>query len=154
MNGSRLARGGGGSLLWAQGLACGAILAFVPALALLLVLLFWPVLVAFVLDKAPGKPMARAVALCTTAASVGPIHGAWSAGFGMQASLAEAADWNALALSWCAAATGWALSFLAPLAVRAVLELMSTARMTRLRAERARLLAAWRIDGTGSGPGV
>lgn len=153
---SRLRRvsGGSGSLLWAQGLACGAILAFAPATALLLVILFWPVLIAFVLDKAPGWPMARAVALCSAAASIGPVHAAWNAGFGMQASLAEAANWSVLALSWCAAAAGWALSVLAPLAVRAILELMSTTRVTRLRAARARLLAAWRLDETGSGPGV
>lgn len=154
MSSPRVVGGGSGSLLWAQGLACGAILAFAPATALLLVLLFWPVLVAFVLDKAPGRPMARAVTLCSAAASIAPVHATWNAGFGMHASLAEAADWNVLALSWCAAAAGWGISVLAPLAVRAVLELMSAARATRLRAARARLLAAWRLDGAGSGPGV
>lgn len=154
MSASRLARGGAGPLPWAQGLACGAILAFAPGIALLLLLLFWPVLVAFVSDKAPGRPMARAVALCAAAASVAPVHAAWNAGFEIQASLAETADWSTLALSWCAAGAGWTLSLLAPLAVRAGLELTSASRVARLRAERARLLAAWRIDGAGSGSGV
>ncbi|MEO8715991.1 MAG: hypothetical protein ABI369_13355, partial [Acetobacteraceae bacterium] len=57
------------------------------------------------------------------------------------ASLAQATDISVLAAAWCAAAGGWGLTLLAPIAARAVLEASSTARAARLRAERARLSA-------------
>jgi hypothetical protein len=40
-----------------------------------------------------------------------------------------------------------------PLAVRALLDALSTARKTRLEAERARLVEAWRLDGSSETPG-
>ncbi len=134
---------GGGSLIWAQGLACGGILAFAPALAVLLVALFWPVAVAFVRDGGPGRPSARCAALCTVAASVGPIRSAWLGGLDLDAVLGLAADWHTLTAAWCAASAGWMLAELAPLAARAALDAAARARATRLRAERTRLLALW-----------
>lgn len=147
------AAAGNGSLLWAQGLACGGIVAFAPALGLLLAALFWPIGLALVLDKAPGRPMARTVALCAAAASVQPIRSAWTGGLGLQSSLALATDVRVLAATWCAAAGGWGLTLLAPIAARAMLEAASATRAARLRAERARLLAAWRWDDSGSDAG-
>ncbi len=142
-----------GSLLWAQGLACGGVVAFAPALGLLLAALFWPIGLALVLDKAPGRPMARAVALCAAAASVRPIRAAWTNGLGLDFSLALATDIRVLAATWCAAAAGWGLTILAPVVARAVLEAASATRAARLRAERSRLLAAWRWDDGGSDAG-
>ncbi len=137
------AAGRAGSLIWAQGLACGGILAFAPFLTVLLAALFWPVAVAFARDRAPGRPSARGVALCTAAASVSPIRSAWSGGLGLDATLSLATDVHVLAAAWCAAAGGWLLAELAPLAARAALETASAARAARLRAERTRLLAQW-----------
>jgi hypothetical protein len=136
----------GASLMWAQGLACGGILAFMPALGLLLAALFWPVVVALVLDKAPGRPVARGVALCAAAASVGAVRSAWSGGLGLNATLALATDLHVLATAWLAAAGGWALAGLAPLAARAAMDAASAARTARLRAERTRLRARFGWD--------
>ena len=145
---------GNGSLLWAQGLACGGIVAFAPGLGLLLVALLWPVGLALVWDKSPGRPMARAAALCAAAAALQPIRSAWTGGLGLESAVTMATDIHALALTWCAAAGGWALALLAPIAARAVLEAGSATRAARLRAERARLLAAWRWEDAGSDPGL
>jgi hypothetical protein len=134
--------GGTGSLIWAQGLACGGVLAFAPALGALLAALFWPVAVAFAKDRGPGHPIARGAALCA-AASVGPIRSAWSGGLGLDVTLRLATDPRVLASVWCAVGARWLLAELAPFAVRAALESASAARAARLRAERARLLAQW-----------
>ncbi len=129
----------------AQGLVCGGVLTIKPALGLLFALLFWPVCVAFALDRSPGRPMARSVALCSAAAGVGPVHtawtgGVWSSGPGLHAAWALL-DPEVLGSVWCAAGAGWLLHELAPLAVQTVLGAWSAARAARLRAERDRLLA-------------
>ena len=149
---ARPAAPGAGSLMWAQGLACGGLLAFAPASGLLAAALFWPIGLALVLDKAPGRPVARGVALCAVAAAVGPIRSAWSGGMTLDACLLLVTDVRVLAGAWCAAAAGWLLSELAPLAARAVLEALSATRAARLRAEQTRLRArfAWDADGSGS----
>lgn len=139
---------GAGSLIWAQGLACGGVLAFAPALTVLVVALFWPVALAFAKDGSPGRPSARCVALCAAAASVEPARSAWLGGFGLDAVLSQATDWHVLAAAWCAAAAGWLLADLAPLAARAALDMAAKSRAARLRAERARLRALW--EGRGS----
>ncbi len=135
--------GGASSLIWAQGLACGGVIAFAPSLLVLLAMLFWPVAVAFAKDGTPGRPSARGVALCTAAASVGPIRSAWSGGLGLDVTLSLATDPHVLATAWCAAAAGWLLTELAPFGARALLETVSRGRAARLRAERTRLLAQW-----------
>jgi hypothetical protein len=135
--------GGPGSLIWAQGLACGRVLVLAPALAVLLAMLFWPVVVAFARDKAPGRPSARGVALCIAAASVGPIRSAWTGGVSLGAARGLATDPHLLTVAWCAGGAGWLLTELAPLGARAALEAASRARTARLKAERSRLLALW-----------
>ncbi|HJS88177.1 MAG TPA: hypothetical protein VJ779_22225 [Acetobacteraceae bacterium] len=140
---AKQAAGGAGSLIWVQGLACGAVLTFAPAMAVLLVMLFWPVVVAFVKDGEPGRPSARSVALCTGAAAVSPIRAAWLAGFDLDVVFALATDWHTLATAWCAAAAGWLLAGLAPFAARAGLDALAKRRTARLRAERSQLLALW-----------
>ena len=156
MSASRNARpaAGAGSLIWAQGLACGGVLAFAPALAVLLAALFWPTVVAFARDGSLGRPNARCVALCTAAASVGPARSAWLGGFGLDAVLVLATDWHVLATAWCAAAGGWLLADLAPLAAGAALEMAAKARAARLRAERTRLRALWGWDESSADPKI
>ncbi len=133
--------GKAGSLMWAQGLACGGILAFAPAIGLLMAALLWPVVIAFLRDKTPGKPLVRAVGLCAAAGAAAPLRAAWGQGAG--ASLALATDLHVLAVAWGAAAAGWGLSEAAPLAVRALMEANAATRAARLRAEQARLRAAF-----------
>jgi len=154
MSASRNARpaASAGSLVWAQGLACGGVLAFAPALAVLLAALFWPAVLAFATDGSPGRPNARCVALCTAAAAVGPGRSAWLGGFGLDAVLGVATDWHVLITAWCAAAGGWLLADLAPLAAGAALEMAAKARAARLRAERTRLRALWGWEESSADP--
>ncbi|MBN8872654.1 MAG: hypothetical protein J0H67_07450 [Rhodospirillales bacterium] len=131
------------SLVWLQGLACGALAALVPSLALMVGILLGPGLVTLVLDQEPTKPVARAVLLCGVAAIVDPIRQLWSAGHGLEASLALAGDLRVVGAAWSAAAAGWLLAELAPVVVRVVLEAGGRARAVQLRAARARLAEQW-----------
>jgi len=128
-------------------IAAGVIALAIGALLIAYFPSFWPVVIAFAKDGSPGRPSARCAALCAAAASIGPARSAWlggfGRGFGLDAVLSQAADWHVLATAWCAAAAGWLLAELAPLAARAVLEIAAKSRAARLRVERARLCALW-----------
>ena len=49
-------------------------------------------------------------------------------------------------LAWSAAAVGWLLAEIIPIAVRATLEGSSIARASRLNAERAKLVETWGLN--------
>ena len=51
------------SLIWLQGLLCGALVALAPSLAMLLASFLGPVIAAALFDREPGKPRARAAFL-------------------------------------------------------------------------------------------
>ena len=133
--GSRQPREGGASLLWLQGLLCGGLLAIRPGLALAVVALFWPVGLALVIDRSPGRALLRCIALCALAGSLGPLLATWKD----PSQLAQALDARTLGTAWCAAALGWLLYEFAPLGVRAATNLLDATRAARLKAERAQL---------------
>ncbi len=147
---------GGGranALLWLQGLLCGGLVALLPSIALLLGALLGPALLALFLDRQPGKPGARSVLLCSLAACVTPVRLLWATGHGMSASVGLAADPDIVGTAWAAAAAGWLLAELMPVAVRMVLEALSLSQAARLRATRAALAAEWGLDGDAEPPG-
>jgi len=49
-------------------------------------------------------------------------------------------------MAWSAAAAGWLLAEITPIAVRAALEGLGIARAARLRAERAKLVETWGLE--------
>jgi hypothetical protein len=134
------------SLIWLQGLACGGMVALAPETMLLMVVLLGPGLLALMLDRQPGRPVARAILLCGAAACVEPIRALWAAGHSLDAALAGLGDLGALGTAWSAAAGGWLLVELAPIATRAVLDAHSRARVARLHTLRERLAEAWGFD--------
>jgi hypothetical protein len=134
------------ALMWIQGLLCGGLVAMLPPTALLLGVLLGPALLGLFLDNQPGKPIARSVLLCTLAASVKPVRLLWAAGHTMGASMALATDADTVGTAWAAAAAGWLLAELTPVAVRVVLEGMSLRQAARLRAVRAALAEEWGLD--------
>ena len=136
-------RAGPGSLLWLQGLLCGAFATLATPTALLAGVLLLPALIASMLDRQPGKPIARSIALSGLCGIVGPVISLWAAGHTVDAATSLATEPNNLMLAWGAAAAGWLLAEIAPVAVRAVLEAMALTRSARLRAERAQYEAAW-----------
>jgi hypothetical protein len=134
------------SLVWLQGLLCGALVTVATPTALLLGVLLGPALLAMVLDREPGRPIGRSVALFAMAASVAPLKTLWIAGHTMAAATALVGDVQIVATTWSAAAAGWLLAQLTPIAVRTALEALSIARAVRLRAERAKLVEAWGFE--------
>ena len=134
------------SLVWLQGLLCGAMVTLATPTALLLGMLLAPVLLAVMLDHEPGRPRARSIALCGMAASVEPLRTLWMSGHTIPVAAALAGNARIIGFAWSAAAAGWLLAEVLPIAVRAVLETLSIARAGRLRAERAKLVEAWGLE--------
>jgi len=136
------------SMVWLQGLGCGAVVALVPAMALLLGVLLLPGVLAVLYDRQGGRPVARTVLLCGTAATVVPVLALWGAGDNMDACLVLLSDLRVVGTAWSAAAAGWILAELAPVAALVVLEAITQTRAARLRAARQRLVAEWGFDET------
>jgi membrane-associated phospholipid phosphatase len=133
------------SMVWLQGLLCGAMAMLAPPTALLLGVLLGPAVLALMLDRQPGRPRARSIALFGMAASVDPLRTLWVSGHAMTDAAALLGDLHVLGTAWAAAA-GWLLAEAAPVAVRATLEALTISRTARLRALRSRLSEEWRLD--------
>jgi hypothetical protein len=133
------------SMIWLQGLLCGAIVTFAPPTALLMGILLGPTLLALLLDRQPGRPKARSVALFGMAASIEPLRSLWANGHTMSV-VPSLLGLRVVGMAWAAAAAGWLLAEVAPVAVRATLEALSVSRTVRLRALRARLTEEWGLD--------
>ena len=132
--------------MWLQGLLCGALATLATPTALLLGVLLGPAIVALTLDGEPGKPTGRTVALFSMAASVGPLKTLWTTGHTMAVAADLVANLNVVATTWTAAAAGWLLAQILPIAIRSVLDAIGMARSVRLRAERAKLISDWGLD--------
>ena len=131
----------GRSLIWLQGLACGAAAAVAPRQSAMIAVLLAPAVVALILDRLPGRPVGRAVLLCGAAACVGPVMVVWQ--LGNAAGFALLADPGFFGSTWVACAGGWLLTQILPFGIRGILEALSLSRAARLRAERERLIRAW-----------
>ncbi len=131
------------SLIWLQGLLCGALVAVATPLALMLAVLLAPAGAAMMFDRLPGRPTVRAVLLCGISACMQPLHRLWAGEHTIAASLAILGEPRVIALAWTAAAGGWMLAELAPLALSLALEAANRTRAARLRARRERLLEEW-----------
>jgi hypothetical protein len=133
---------GGRSLVWLQGLACGALAALAPAAALRMALLLAPGIMALVFDRQPGRAIARTVLLCQLAACVEPVRQMWADGAGS----GFMPDPASLGTAWSAAAAGWLLTQLLPLGVNVALDAASLTRSARLQAARGRLVEEWGLE--------
>jgi hypothetical protein len=138
-------RAGPKSLNWLGGLLCGALVTLARPTALLIAILFLPAFVAGMMDKQPGKPIARSVALFGLCGIVGPVGSLWAAGHTIEAAITLAIDLNNLAMAWGTAAVGWLLAELTPLAVKAVLEAMASSQTARLNLARTEFEEDWGI---------
>src|SRR6185312_14416383 len=82
----------GRSMLWLQGLLCGVLAALATPTALVLGVLLGPGLLALLLDRAPGRPSARAMLVFGLSATVFPLMALWKAGHTMEAASLLASD--------------------------------------------------------------
>ena len=138
--------GGNRSIVWLSGLACGVLAAVAPGIAVLAAGLLIPGAVALRLDREPGRPVARTVLTFGLVGCVYPVIALWNLGQSFGSAVAIVSDPTTLGVAWSAAAAGWLLTQLAPLAVRAALEGAALARSSRLRAARARIADTWGLD--------
>lgn len=133
----------GRSGLWAQGLACGLLVATAAPLALVLAVALAPVgLVAL----AGAGAMARIMAVYGVAALAPWAGETWRAAQHWPAALDLLGGWQLVAWAWCAQGAAWLVSQAAPLGARLVMEARVRARMARLREARARLAAEWGLE--------
>ena len=132
-----------GSLLWLQGLVCGAIATLATPTFILGGLLLAPAMASMVTDRSSTKSTARSVILFGLAGTVQPLADLWHTGHTIANSLDMASDVSTLATAWAAQAGAWLLCELGPLLIALVMDGMSSAKATRLRAARAAFEEQW-----------
>ena len=141
-----------GSLLWLQGLACGAVATLATPTFILGGLLLAPAMLSVVIDQSRGKSTARSVMLFGLAGTVQPRVDLWHAGHTVPTALDMASDTTTLATAWAAQAGAWLLCELGPLLITLVMDAMSGAKVKRLRAERAAYEEQWGLAPAGPDP--
>jgi hypothetical protein len=135
----------GGSLLWLQGLVCGALLAFATPVALLVCVLMAPGAAASVFDTAPQRAMTRAVCLGCLAFTLGPVWRLLLVGRGMTEAVDMLLDPAIVGPAWLAGACGWALCELLPVVLRSLADARAASRIAALQNEEAELKEQWDI---------
>jgi hypothetical protein len=139
-----------GSLLWLQGLACGAVATLATPTFILGGLLLAPALLSVLLDQSHGKSTARAVVLFGLAGTVQPLADLWHAGHTIAIALDMASSTTTLATAWAAQGGAWLLCELGPLLIVLVMEAFSAAKAARLRAARAAYEEQWGLPPAGA----
>ena len=137
---------GGGSLLWLQGLVCGAVLAFAMPVAVLTGVLMAPALVAAALEARPRRPVTRTVALGCCAFTLGPLWRLVTNGRGMQAALDQLADPAVAGAAWLAGACGWALCEVLPVLLLGLADMRAAVKVAALEAEEQTIRETWELD--------
>ena len=144
--GSKLGRGMDGLIVLVLALAGGGLIALSPDIALPLVVLLLPGLLALLLDRTPGCGIARAVLLFQGAASVHPVMDAWYRCVGIDGCMSYLAEWPTVLRVWLAGAGALVVAQILPLG----LKLLDDHRMHHRRAvladRRAALAAEWGLE--------
>ncbi len=131
------------SWLWAQGLACGVLVASAAPLALVLGVAMAP---AGLCAAAGAGGLARIMAVYAVAALAPWGWELWDVARNWPGALDLLAEARLPAIAWAAQGAGWLLSQAAPLAARLVMETRVRTRAARLRDARARVAAEWGLD--------
>jgi hypothetical protein len=138
-----------GSLLWLQGLACGALATLATPTFVLAALLLAPSFVSVLMDRSRGKPTARSVVLFGLAATLPPLASLLRAGHTLGAALDIASDAATLATAWAAQGAAWLLCEVGPLLITLVMDAASAAKAARLRVARAAYEDQWGLPPAG-----
>ena len=99
-------------------LAGGGLIALSPDIALPLVVLLLPGLLALVLDRSPGCGVARAILLFQGAACVHPVINAWYRCAGIDGCMNYLAEWHSVLPVWLAAAAAWVMTQILPMGLK------------------------------------
>jgi len=132
------------SWLWAQGLACGLLVAMAPPLALVLAVLFTPALLAMLMAPAGAARNPCGLLLVYGVAAALPwLALLWAGAQSWPVSLDLLTRLHLPGAVWGAQAAAWLLGELVPVAARQVLEGRVRARRSQLREARSRLQLEW-----------
>jgi len=137
------AKSGMGSMIWLQGMVCGAVLTFATPAALVGGTLLAPALLALVADREPGRPIFRAVALFGGAVSLEPLWHLCLSGDSMTTALEILSDPTMLAFAWVASAFGWALCEVLPVLMENAGKFAEASRVAGWKAELKRIEEEW-----------
>jgi len=138
--------GAKGSAMWLQGLACGALLAFAPGMALLLGVLFAPVFASLATDREKGHGVTRSVAIACAAGALSPAWHLWLAENQISAALVLLSDPLSLTLAWGGGACAWSLCQVVPAILQNVWAVREAVRAHKIEAEMKQLRENWHLD--------
>ncbi len=144
--GSKIGRLFSGLLILVLALACGALIALSPDIALPVTILMLPGLLALVLDRTPGCGVARAILLFQGAACVNPVMKAWYSCSGIDGCMNYLADWHSILPVWLAAAAAWLLTQLLPLGLKLLDDYRMRHRSAALIERRKALVDEWGLE--------
>jgi hypothetical protein len=131
------------SLIWLQGLACGAVVTFAAPTALMLAVLMAPALACQVAELESGRGVTRAVALACAATALRPVWLLWQNGDRMDVAVSELFNPSTLVFGWGAGACAWAMCQVLPVILRSVWDIRAAARSKAIEAELSALKQDW-----------
>jgi hypothetical protein len=144
--GSKLSHGMAGLIILVLGLVGGGLVALSPDIALPLVVLLLPGLLALIVDRSPGCGVARAILLFQAAACVHPVMDAWYRCAGIDGCMNYLAAWPTVLRVWLAAATAWVAVQILPLGLKVLDDYRLRYRRSVLMARREALAAEWGLE--------
>jgi hypothetical protein len=134
------------SAMWLQGLACGALLAFAPAMALLLGVLLAPAIASFAADMEKARGATRSVAIACAAGALAPAWHLWLAGDQLAAAINLLCDPLNLLLAWGGGACAWALCQVVPAVLQSLWAVRETLRAHKIEAEMKKIRDEWHLE--------
>jgi hypothetical protein len=146
IGGSKLGRLFVGLLVLLLALAGGALVAMSPDIALPLMILLLPGLLALMLDRSPGCAVARAILLFQGAACIHPVISAWYSCAGIDGCMGYLAEWQSILPVWLAAGGAWILTQVVPLALKLLDDYRLRARSQALIERRKALAEEWGLE--------
>jgi hypothetical protein len=126
-----------------MGLCGGLLIAQSPDLAVPVLTLLLPSLLAVVFDKSPELGVARSMLTFQISACIVPIHDAWYACSGLHACMSMLCDQTTLARTWLFGALALALTKATPVALRFWEALRLKRVRARLEQQRQAIIEEW-----------
>jgi hypothetical protein len=136
----------GGLIVLLLALAAGGLIALSPDIALPMVVLLLPGLLALLLDRSPGCGLARVILLFQAAACVHPVMSAWYRCAGIDGCMNYLAEWPTVLRVWLAAAAAWVMTQVLPLGLKLFDDYRLRYRRSLLAARREALTDEWGLN--------
>jgi hypothetical protein len=144
--GSSLGRGASGMLVLLLALGAGGLIALSPDIAMPLVVLLLPGLLALMLDRSAGCGIARAVLLFQGAACVHPVMSGWYRCSGIDGCMSYLGDWPTIIPVWLAGGAAWVLTQVLGLCLKLLDDYRMHHRRLALAARREALSLEWGME--------